>query len=213
MSALKNLIGQKFGRLTVIERAENDKFGRAQWLCKCDCGNTCVVLGKSLRRGLTQSCGCIHSEMVASRNKENATHGMRGSKFYKKWTSLKSRCFNPNATGYERYGGRGITMYEPWINDFAAFLTYISQLEHFGEKGFTLDRIENNGNYEPGNLRYADAKTQARNRRNNIIVEYNGEQICLAEAAEKSGIPYKILLSRYHRGETGARLFRPIGSK
>ena len=100
-------------------------------------------------------------------------------------------------------------MYEPWINDFKAFYEYVSQLEHFGKKGYSLDRIDNNVNYEPGNLRWATKIEQARNKNNNRIVEYEGEKMTLAEAAEKSGIPYYVLSSRIQRGWSEKNLFAP----
>lgn len=101
-------------------------------------------------------------------------------------------------------------MFSAWIDDFQAFYDYVSKLPHFGEKGYTLDRIDNSGNYEPNNVRWATAKTQARNRRNNRLVEYNGELMTIADAAEKSGLPYYILQHRRSLGDTGGRLFRPV---
>ena len=201
MGKFQDLRGQKFGRLLVLERAENDKNGRPAWRCACDCGNELVVRGGSLRSGNTQSCGCLCGQ----------THGMTESKIYNTWHDIKKRCFNPNCQDYANYGGRNIAMYAPWIDDFLAFYDYVSKLEHFGEKGFTLDRKDSNGNYEPGNLRWADRKTQSRNRRGRRIVEYNGEKMTLAEAAEKSGINYDTLLMRYRAGDyERGRLFRPV---
>ena len=101
-------------------------------------------------------------------------------------------------------------MFAEWIHDFQKFYDYVSKLPHFGEEGYTLDRIDNDGNYEPDNLRWADRKTQSRNTRRNIIVEYQGTVMSLAEAAELSGIPYRVLLDRYHAGDRGERLFRPV---
>lgn len=208
----RNLVGQKFGYLTVLERAENDKCGNRRWLCKCDCGCEVVVEGGNLKRGRQKSCGCMHDELIARRA---TTHGMSKSKLYSLWNAMKTRCLNPNSQKYKDYGGRGISVYPAWINDFQAFYEYVSQLEHFGEKGYTLDREDNNGNYEPGNLRWADAKTQRHNRRDALImVEYNGEEMCLKDAAQASGIPYKTLWMRYQRDDyERGRLFRPVGSK
>ena len=103
-------------------------------------------------------------------------------------------------------------MFPAWIGNFQAFYDYVSKLENFGKLGYTLDRVNNNGDYEPGNLKYSTAKEQANNRRNNIKVEYQGEEMTLAEAAEKSGINYKILQHRYSNGDRGERLFRPVKS-
>lgn len=195
----KDLTGMKFGRLTVLERAAN-KGKKTAWRCKCDCGNSCVVAGNNLRSGEVKSCGCLRGQ----------NHGLRNDKFYNTWCNIKKRCFNTGSSDYKYYGGRGITMFPAWIHDFQAFYNYVSKLPHFGEEGYSLDRIDNNGNYAPGNIRFADVKTQCRNRRSNHIVEYNGETMTLAEAAELSGIPYATLKRRCNVGDTGDRLFRPV---
>ena len=116
---------------------------------------------------------------------------------------MKQRCLNPNDEHYKRYGGRGITVYPAWIHDFQAFYDYVSKLPHFGEKGYSIDRIDNNGNYEPGNVRWADRRTQAQNKRNIVTVEYAGVVMPILQAAELSGISYTTLLRRFHRGDTG----------
>jgi len=209
MSKLKDLTGMKFGRLTVIERAENDKHGRARWLCLCDCGNKKVIRGMHLTSGHTVSCGCFYKENFkkVSLNCKYIKHGMRHNSIYYKWQGMKDRCFNPKNRCYHLYGKRGVTVYSEWVDDFQAFYDYVSKLEHFGEEGYTLDRIDPNGNYEPNNIRWADAKTQTRNKRNNVIVEYNGESMTLKDSAEKSGINYHTLYNRYKRGWTLERLF------
>ena len=207
MSKLKDLTGQRFGRLTVISRAENKIYGnkqKATWLCQCDCGNKIIVVGESLKAGFTKSCGCLHKGGLRTE------HGMRYTKIYNEWLGIKARCFNPKSIVYKHYGGRGITVYPAWIDDFKAFYDYVSTLEHFGEKGYTLDRIDNNGNYEPNNLRWADRNIQARNKRTNINVECNGKNMCLKDAAKLTGINYGTLKSRYQRGDRGAILFRPV---
>lgn len=213
MGKFKDLTGMKFGRLTVIERAENNKSGRTRWKCKCDCGVEIVVDGKHLRRGYVKSCGCFRKELMKkSAIKRNTEHGMSGTKIHLIWISMIQRCNNPNCKSYPLYGGRGIEVCTEWKNDFLAFYNYVSTLEHCGEEGYTLDRINVNGDYEPGNVRFADAKTQTRNRRNTVIVEYNNKQIPLGEASEKSGIKYSTLLARLHRGDRGEKLFRPVKS-
>lgn len=132
---------------------------------------------------------------------------MSDDKIYRTWADIKQRCCNLNNPGYKNYGGRGITMHEPWVHDFQAFYDYVSTLEHYGESDYSLDRIENDGNYEPGNLRWATQSEQNRNKRTNIIVEYNGEKMCLAEAAEKSKVPIGTLKQRLKRGLVGEALF------
>ena len=203
-----DLTGKTFGRLTVIARAEN-KGKHVQWKCCCGCGNFCIVRGSDLKSGDTQSCGCLNKERVAEANKMRKTHGMTDSKIYQTWSDIKRRCFAPNNKSYADYGGRGITVYEPWVHDFQTFYEYVSQLEHYGEDGYTLDRIDNDGNYEPNNLRWADRKTQNRNRRGRHFIEYEGEKMTTAEAAEKAGLPAYLLYQRIGNGWSGDCLFAP----
>jgi len=206
MGKFKDLTGLKFGRLTVVERADNDKHGYACWCCRCDCGNEVTVIGNDLKRGHSTSCGCLKKEKLIKRS---TTHGMKHTKIFNKWIKIKSRCLNPNCKDYPNYGGRGIEICERWL-DFQNFYDDVSQLEHFGEENYTLDRIDNNGNYEPCNVRFADRKTQGRNKRNNHLVEYEGVKMTLAEAAERSGINRSTLWARYKHGDRGDKLFRPV---
>ena len=203
---LKDLTGQKFGRLTVLERTGSDERKNATWRCRCTCGNECIVTGHRLKSGETKSCGCWIYEFCK-------THGKSKTKLYQTWADMKGRCLNKNNVQFPNYGGRGISVFSEWLNDFNAFFDYVSNLPHFGEKGYTLDRINNNGNYEPGNLRWADVKTQNRNTRQNRIVEYEGKMMPLAEAAEKAGLPDHVLRGRIKRGEPVEILFRPVEKK
>ena len=137
------------------------------------------------------------------------THGLSDSKIYRAYKDMINRCCNPNTKAYHNYGGRGIKVCERWLNSFENFYEDVSKLEHFGEAGYTLDRINNDGNYEPGNVKYSTRKEQNRNRRSTVFVEYNGEQITLAEAAELTGINYHTLYTRYSReGLRGESLFK-----
>ena len=198
----KDETGNVYGRLTVLEFSHIEKNSKAYWRCKCECGNETVICGYSLRRGYTKSCGCDSCI--------KKIHGMRHNKIYSIWCGIKKRCLNPKSNFYKDYGGRGISICEEWRDDFQAFYDYVSKLEHFGEEGYTLDRINNNGNYEPNNLRWADIKTQCRNRRNNIFVDYQDNKISLVELSELCGIPYKTLHFRYKHGDSGERLIRPV---
>lgn len=165
-----DITGQVFGRLTVIgPHSKNHRHG-VKWLCQCECGRQAVVLGSYLRAGDTRSCGCLQAETIVT---ANTTHGMSAHPIWGVWNAIKMRCLNPNALAYPNYGGRGITVYSEWRNNFTAFYNYISMLEHFGEPGYSLDRINNDGNYEPGNIRYATYKEQALNSRRH----YNGANI------------------------------------
>lgn len=208
MGRFIDLTGMQFGRLTVISRSEKtDSSGNVHWNCICDCGNKTVTSGVNLKNGHSQSCGCLCKERTQI---ANSKHNMRHSQIYGVWCDVKKRCFNSKHKFFSRYGGRGISIYPAWIDNFQAFYDYVSQLEHFGEKGYSLDRIDNNGNYAHGNLRWANQKSQCRNKRNNHLVEYNGVKMTLAEISNLSGIPYKTLWNRFKHGDIGEYLFRPV---
>lgn len=155
-----DLTGKRFGKLIVIERA-GSKCGHAAWLCQCDCGNQIIAVGNNLQKR-TNSCGCYQKEMA---KKTKTTHGKSHSKLHYIWISMKMRCFNPKDKGFKNYGGRGITVCDEWKESFESFYNYASKLPHFGEEGYSIDRINNDGNYEPGNVRWATRKEQNLNRR------------------------------------------------
>lgn len=167
MRKLIDLTGQRFGRLLVIRRVECEKHGEAKWLCQCDCGNETAVFGYLLRSGKTSSCGCSkHDETFRNKKKEQSTvHGGCGTRLYRIWIGMKNRCYNPNAAKYKDYGGRGITICAEWKNDFPAFRDWA--LSHGYTDALSIDRIDVDGNYEPSNCRWATAKEQRHNRRDN----------------------------------------------
>lgn len=157
---LVNLIGQRFGYLTVIERVANGKCNEVRWLCKCDCGNHTEVSSVNLKNGHCKSCGCL------KRNEPNyKTHGNSKHWLYSTWCNMKTRCYNPNSKDYNNYHNRGICVCDSWLKSFESFMEDVSKLPHYGEPGYTLDRVNNNGNYEPDNVRWATAKEQANNTR------------------------------------------------
>jgi hypothetical protein len=195
MSKMKDLTGQEFDRLRVI-RFSFIKNGRAMWECVCVCGTVKVVNGQALRSGGTRSCGCLHDESASKPRK----HGLakRGEKIpeYGIWKGARKRCNNPNDKRYADYGGRGIQMHHDW-DDFSRFFADMGPRP---SPKHTLDRIDNNGHYEPGNCRWATKRDQANNRRSTPLLEFNGETMSLAQWARRVGLPAHILNGRKRLG-------------
>ena len=160
MALVKDLTGQKFGRLTVVERAENTPQGKARWLCKCECGGTTVATKSDLDLGKVKSCGCLRKETTAELGRI-ASHNGTGTRLYRIWSSMKQRCKYEHHKCFFRYGGRGITVCNTWEENFAAFRDWA--LENGYADNLTLDRIDVNGNYEPSNCRWVTMKTQQNN--------------------------------------------------
>ncbi len=179
MCKFMDLTGQVFGRLTVVSRAE-DKGGRVSWNCRCECGNNSIVKGRHLRSGCTRSCGCLSMDGLRERF---TSHGMRKSKEYKTWQGMIQRCTNPSAPNYSQYGGRGVGICNSWLK-FENFFADMGSRP----KGMTLDRIDNDGNYDLENCRWATDSEQHRNKRNNVMVTFNGKIKCLAAWAEEAGM-------------------------
>ena len=171
----------KFGRLEVQSKVI-DRNSHLKVLCVCDCGNQKEIRLDHLESGATTSCGCLQKERAS---KANTIHGLTKSPTYYSWINMKNRCDNPKTLGYKYYGGRGIKYDERW-SQFSKFL------EDMGEKpkNRSIDRINNDGNYCKENCRWATVKEQANNKRNNRILEYNGEKKTVAQWAEIHGMDY-----------------------
>lgn len=199
-SRRKNMVGLVFGRLTVVEEAGISKGRKTIWACRCECGEVTRVVGDSLRGGKTRSCGCLQSERSSA---SNSKHGMSESSEYAIWKGIIQRCTNPSTKAYPNYGGRGITICDRWLYgeaNLSAFECFLSDIGRRPSEKHSVDRINNDGNYDPGNCRWASRKSQARNQRTNRIVEFNGHQVSLAEACERAGVPYKTV---WHRLKSG----------
>ena len=156
------LKGNRYGMLEVLEEGPKIK-GKRTWNCICDCGNTSIVQTSNLTSGKTQTCGC--SRFWKGEKSHGIKHGGSRTYIYNLWMNIKQRCLNSNCRDYQYYGAKGKTIYSPWIDDFESFRDYI--LNNLGErpaKTYTLDRIDNEGNYEPGNIRWDTKKVQSTNQ-------------------------------------------------
>lgn len=193
------LIGMKFGRLTVVEYAGKQE-GQVMWRCRCDCGNYLCTSTHQLRGRKTRSCGCLQRD-IARRNA--LKHGLHEKRLYGVWKSMKSRCLNPRMTSYKNYGGRGITVCDEWRDNFQAFYNWAMANGYDPNAplgGCTIDRIDVNGNYCPENCRFVSMKVQSVNQRRTQKCTYNGEELSVCELAEKYKINVKTLVSRLDRG-------------
>lgn len=193
MPAKKNLTGLVFGRLTVIDKSNIQK-ANSRWNCICSCGNKSVVIGSKLISGHTKSCGCLRSDVLSSRK----THGLSDTPTYYSWQHLVDRCTNEKNKAYPKYGQRGISVCDRWR-------IFDNFLQDMGEKpnGTSIDRIDNNGNYEPGNCRWADRKTQNNNTRSNVIVVDGLLNLTLSEFCNKYNLNYGSVKSKRLRANLG----------
>lgn len=196
MTAFNDLTGQRYGRLVALSR-ESPIGEKARWFCRCDCGAQRVVLAVNLRQGRTQSCGCYNQEQRSKRRRAHGQsgncEGMHRSRLYVVWSGMQQRCHNSNNPSHRNYGARGIVVCERWRSSFEAFR------DDMGEppsSGASIERVNNDGPYSPENCRWADAKTQCRNRRKTLRINYRGITASIAEHAESCGIPYDVLVQR-----------------
>ena len=158
------------------------------------------MTGKRLRSGESRSCGCLAAEQTAARNR---THGQTGTRLYKIWQGMMTRCTNPADRNFQKYGARGIAVCDRW----KSFETFAEDMAHGYADHLTLDRIDARGNYEPGNCRWATQTEQQRNRTNNRLVTYQGAAKSLAEWCDQLGLPYRAVMQRLHRGWSPERAF------
>lgn len=203
MGQFVDFTGRVFDRLTVLRRAPNHD-GRVAWTCHCVCGKECVGLAILLRTGMKRSCGCLHSEVTAARNTKHgaAKRGEVTSEFAI-WSGMISRCYDPKTTRYPQYGGRGIAVCDEWRTDFAAFLAHVGPRP---SSKHSIDRIDNDRGYEPGNVRWATMKEQCRNRRNNHYITIGTETMALAAWLERMGMSEPSYRYRKSKGWTDEKV-------
>lgn len=197
MAKAHDITGQRFGRLVAM-RIEPTSSIRTHWHCECDCGRTHIASTQHLRRGAILSCGCLKREKTSARSrKHGATLGRRPSRLYTIWQSMRQRCLGPNCENYPRYGGRGIRICPEW-SDFSSFMQWAFANGY--SDILTIDRIDNDGNYEPANCRWATRKQQNQNYSRNRRVTYRGETACLSEHVARTNLKYHTVKRRLLRG-------------
>ncbi len=202
MTKFVDLTGQRFTRLVAIEPAGERVTSTGKvlplWRCHCDCGKEIVKAGPYLLNGDTKSCGCYQREMAA---KAKTTHGMRSKGAlppeYVNWRHMVDRCTNPNRKDFHYYGGAGVTVCWRWRNSFTDFL------EDMGPRPtpkHSIDRIDGAKGYEPGNCRWATPTEQSQNRKSAVMITFNGETLCAAEWARRTGILQNTITRRIKAG-------------
>ena len=185
MSNFKDLTNKRFGKLLVVENTNKKRNKKTIWLCKCDCGNYKEVQVDNLTSGHTKSCGCL--------NGKGYKHNLKNTRLYYIWSCMKQRCYNENHKQYKDYGQRGIKICNEW-HEFINFYNWAINNDY--QDNLTIDRINNNGNYEPNNCRWVNMKIQSNNRRSNHIIEYKNETHTLKEWCDILKLNYKTIQTR-----------------
>lgn len=197
--------GDRFGRLVVVSAAAKSRTGRSRFLCECSCGQQRIVFGSALRAGLTKSCGCIRRETAAALGRRRATHGeTRGgvsTREYSAWIYMNRRCYDDSHPDFKKYGALGVTVCAEWRAGFEPFLAHMGRRP---SDDHSVERIDPNGNYEPGNVKWATRLAQARNKRNTHRETHpiTGERLSISEWAERHGIKSDTLVWRLNHGFT-----------
>jgi hypothetical protein len=210
MGKLKDLTGQKFGKLTVIKRGDNyiTPSGKpvTMWLCNCECDNEITTAGYSLTSGKTASCGCFGKEQ---RLKSNTKHGLSHSRINSIYRNMKSRCYNPNTPKYHNHGGRGISVCDEWLDKEQGLINFYEwAMQNNYSDNLTLDRIDNNGNYNPHNCKWSTYEEQNFNRRNNRLFTINGETKSAKEWCILTDTNINTFWQRDLKGSTGTELIK-----
>lgn len=197
MPKFRDLTGERFGRLTVLSRAEN-RGKQTYWHTVCECGTEKEICAYNMTKGLTKSCGCYAAELTGAMSK---THGMTDTPIYNAWMSMKQRCHKKTNSAYKYYGARGIKVCDAWLESFEAFLADMGEMP----EGMSIDRIDVDGDYSPDNCRWATAEEQANNKTNNRFIKANGKTLTAAQWSRKLDINAHKILRRLRDGWTAER--------
>lgn len=200
----KDLSGERYGRLVVVERHGSSACQKATWLCQCDCGNTSITNTGSLHNGTTRSCGCLHKEEIGALRR---THGMSKTRLYEIWSGIKKRCYYPNNHNYQWYGGKGIKVCDDWRDDFEIFRDW-AMCNGYNDK-LTIERNDLEGDYSPENCRWITMFEQHSNTSRNLYLTINGETKTLSQWSRESGIHIETIRGRRKRGVPNDNLLDP----
>lgn len=193
----KIILGERYGYLTPY-KTSIDKRNRTVYVCKCLCGNENIVRGYDLATGNVLSCGCLNGINDLDFNNEK-------TKLKRTYKNIKHKCYNPKNKDYARYGARGIELYSEWLNNFSSFYEWC--VNNGYKANLTIDRIDNNGNYEPNNIRFVGVKSQANNRRNTLNLTINGKTKTFSEWCDFYDIKYQTAFTRYSKGYSNECIF------
>jgi hypothetical protein len=194
----EDFTGRRFGRLKVLHRYAGPS-SDVKWVCRCDCGNITNSFRTHLKNGQSRSCGCLRSETTSKRAKTGdirRTHGMRKSPEYGVWSTMLGRCENSNVERYPQYGGRGIKVCERWHK----FENFFADMGKRPGPKFSIDRKDNDGNYEPSNCYWATSEEQIYNKQTTRLLDYKGNKLTVQQASEVAGIPKAVLFNRLYNG-------------
>lgn len=200
-------VGDVYGRLTLIEHHSSGRYGR-KWRARCECGNEIFPTSGSLNSGLSTSCGCRRREILAQAGHDNATHRATIGGYtpeYRAWLGIKARCYHPTMESYKYYGARGIVMCASWLSSFEQFYADVGPKP---TSKHSIERINVDGNYEPGNVKWATRKEQARNKRGTKLIMIDGVAKTQAEWCEEYSLPPTTFYNRLKLGWTGQDLLR-----
>lgn len=193
--------GKRFGRLVALEY-----LGHSMWRCKCDCGTVKNIAFNSLNKGYTVSCGCYHREICSNKPAHNRTHNMTESPEFNIWSMIKNRCTNPNCNRHQFYKDKGVKVCERWLGA-EGFQHFIEDMGPRPGPNYSIDRIDNDGDYCKENCRWATKKEQSNNQSRNLLLEYKGKITTLALWCDELGLDYKRTWKRLQLGWSVSRAF------